>query len=647
MSYTLTLKDIDPLMKASATPPKNYTLTLKDIQGLQPPPPQHHSSLYNLGAGFLNPFINMLNLLPEGVTAGMHALGAKRFQDPLIKTFPSEGGLAYDVGNVAGFAVPFGDIAGGVEGASALARGIPGIGRGLKALARVPGGTLAGRTAQTAIAGGLTGAATTSPTTGRETGAIGGTIGAGLGGLGSQVLGRLASPFAMKGRKIAAAAIDPVHRFFNESIGRIMDKPSGDTLKDAYTGIKKQVDWDSLKPLAKEASKAGKIDYGTYQNEFDKILEEARTQARQDPDVGTGLVGKLRKLSMEKKVDVPPEEQKILLPGQLITKGGVASRGYAVSPPKELPPEVKKLRPMGSYNDVVDIKKNINNLANWDKSSRDTENRLARLYSGRLGTAIDRMVRENGVKGGDAVTKFSNEWENQRKIYGRLQQFYSDPVTGKFSQSLKNELDAGNYEKSVKRFVPGAQESGDKLARFSNLIGDRPTAEKAILQKALEPYTDKNKNIDTSKLAAGVNKKRLSPVIGQLFNEPEKRALSQIINSEGISKDMIRHPGVLSRLSRHPFFTAGTLGTIAHVGRLPMEMAAALGGVGFVGPQMVQQRLMGAAERKAADLIERGEWDKLEGLGKSIKRESLPTKKFFPSITGGLGRQVAVGGQTQ
>ena len=564
---------------------------------IQSTPPTHHGILYNMAAGFGNPLIHMVNLLPEAANAAMHAIGFKHFKDPLIPTIQANRGIPYDIGNVASFAVPFGQAAKGAEAVGAGLRELPVIER---AMGLVPRGSLPARLAVPTVAGAAAGAAT-SPIGQRESGAVGGAIGGGVGGVLGEGFGALRLPFQRGGKRVAAAALEPLQNFFNKSISRVKERPSGEVLKNAYENVKGVVDWDQLKPLAEAASKQGKIDATPYYNALNETLEEATNEAAMDPDVSGGLATKMEKLK----------------------------------------------RPIESYQDAIKLKKNINNLANWDATARNTENRLARLYSGRLGNALDESIDQTGSKAEgqnqEAIRNFANQWRNQRNIYGKLQEFYRNPTTGKFSQSMKNMFDNEDYEKAVQQFVPRANEDASKLMQFRNLVGDHTNADHAILQKALTPYLDKDGQIDALKLGEAVNKNKLSPAIGQLLTDPEQKSLAQIINSKNVSDELIKNPTILKRMARHPFFTAATLGLSAHLGGAPMSAASGMGGAAYLGMPAIQKAFAAAAERKAAELIEKGEWDKLKGVGDQIVKERKRLPKTTALLGAGLGRLAGAG----
>ena len=188
VTFTPTLRDLP-----AAPPQVTFTPTLADLPGAPTgngvPSSPSVGTAQNIVAGIANPFVNFVNLGAKGmqhVDQALlnlhHALGGEQKTQPTptpISQIPYQPGIAYDIGNIAGLAIPFTGAEratmAGIEGAKAIA----------PALEKVPG------LVQKMIGTGTAGAATMGATTpGDASEREGAALVGGLTGVGGPLLGK-------------------------------------------------------------------------------------------------------------------------------------------------------------------------------------------------------------------------------------------------------------------------------------------------------------------------------------------------------------------------------------------------------------------------------------------------------------------------
>lgn len=179
MAYKLTKAEMSDINKESGfSLDKNIMPSRGDLDKVRSRsglPKEGVGGLESFAAGVANPLIALANLAPEALSKLVHK------DVPEIPYVPHSGGLPHTLGEIAGFALPFG---GAAKGVGLAARGAAKL---IPALERVPG--LLRGLGRSAAAGGLSGFAGTPQSEGRESGAAGGA----LGGVAGEAAGRVLS----------------------------------------------------------------------------------------------------------------------------------------------------------------------------------------------------------------------------------------------------------------------------------------------------------------------------------------------------------------------------------------------------------------------------------------------------------------------
>ncbi len=289
-----------------------------------------------------------------------------------------------------------------------------------------------------------------------------------------------------------------------------------------------------------------------------------------------------------------------------------------------------------SYVQAMELKKAINGLAEWDPRNTKAGNALGKVASGMLGGGLDAQVAKNAVT--PETKSFLKEWHQQRLNYGKLQQFYKDPESGSFSPSIYNNLEKGNLDKVVRKFIPTKDDDAGKINQFSTLVGDKEKAQDMLLKKHLEGYTNKAGDIDAFKLSAALNQNKISPALKALLTPEEKAGLTHIVGAKAMAEWLTSNPTTLKRISQHPFWSAGGLAAMGHYAKLPIEGIATLATAGMVVPRRMVQGGVTRAEDKAAQMIQRGEVEKLGMLGKPyVAPKPTPVGRALRALTYGTG----------
>ena len=201
MAYTPTLKDTLEIEAKNKASQGAYTPTLADTEAIEKARQPQIGNIHSMVGGFVNPFSDIANWGIRGADYLLHASGARPDLIPLIPQIATKPGWARDVGDVAGYLVPFTGALKGVRlagmGAKALEAGALGSSKLAELAAKAP---RTARIAESGAAGAITGAAT-SPSTKHQ---LASTVLGGLGGIGGE---SLAQALAKSGQAVAQLGV--------------------------------------------------------------------------------------------------------------------------------------------------------------------------------------------------------------------------------------------------------------------------------------------------------------------------------------------------------------------------------------------------------------------------------------------------------
>ena len=218
MSYTITPEQFKQWRKEvghNMDDEKTFTPTIEQIKKWRQPS-QRFSTLHNLGASFVDPYIELLNRGARGVGLGAHQ----------IPTIPYNKGVASTVGDIGSFIVPVaGEDLAIMRGLGKVAELAP---KAMAALKGSKAARIAGRLARGAAEGASTSAAMRPQNQSAESAAIAG----GLGGIAGEGIGGA-----------LAHTVNPLFRtarfqnFMNAFLKGKLDKTAAGAQRDAVNDV--------------------------------------------------------------------------------------------------------------------------------------------------------------------------------------------------------------------------------------------------------------------------------------------------------------------------------------------------------------------------------------------------------------------------
>jgi len=181
-------------------------------------PPQDYGVLHNIGAGFANPLINLANR----TLAQVHGIGHLGQESGVLATdaakphhidpIPHSGNIAYGIGDIGSYALPF---EGEMRAANLATKGAEHLIPALGTLAEHKGIATAGRVAKA----GVVGAGTAIPLRDPDTSIKGAALGGGIGGALGETAGQLLRGVGASLGKIGAR--EKLGSLFQKSVGAI------------------------------------------------------------------------------------------------------------------------------------------------------------------------------------------------------------------------------------------------------------------------------------------------------------------------------------------------------------------------------------------------------------------------------------------
>ncbi len=196
-----------------------------------------------------------------------------------------------------------------------------------------------------------------------------------------------------------------------------------------------------------------------------------------------------------------------------------------------------------TYFDAIKKKQTLNTMPqDWGRATSKTMEGALHHFAGRIGNALDEQVAKN-VVANPVAKNFRDRWMNQRAAYGHLKQFTTNPMTGKSSSTMENQLQGNHLNKYLKaNFLPKKDESYERLNKLSELLGGNMNAAKnALKEQAVAPFLKRAfeghiESADGEKIANYFKKGDTPMAVRALFNPPEQDALGRIHRAQKIAE---------------------------------------------------------------------------------------------------------------
>lgn len=683
---TVSWEDVQEVSPVSSTAPSLNDVSWADVQEIEPSQmtgaaaqktpqgapvsaaPPKYSTFHNVVAGATAPVIAGINLGLKGTDEVGQQL-AKLHDDlfsghqtyppaPQVPQMKYDPGIAHTTGNIASLIgtqfIPGLDVTADI-GKGAEASGMVGkIGSNIPSMVQ-----RAGKGAGLAYV--------TTPGTAKQRGVSAAMGGALIGG--GSVLGKMIKiPKAIRQRvakSITSKAINPLKDFVHNSLdNRLANITPKDTLGTAYENAKKAANWDGLKPLAQKADQSLSTpvyadseknislppdlqnEWNNLQNEWDltpnedqgKLLNKQRDLYRKARQKYNILPPQFieRAITGGKNEDVPVngfsplsyinKAQGLLHAAHEEEKADTATFKGLTAKIQE-----KINKAPTSFEEAIAQRKAINRMpSSWGKEANDVKVSRTRAYARLLGRALDESVNEQAST--PQAQDFSNEWQNQRRNYGHLQQFYNNlNKNSDFDPQLKTALERGNYQQALQQYLPNVNETEPvKIAALQNLIDNPKDAQNVILKQSLNKYITPDGKIDGIKLGQAINQGKISQTLLPLLTHDEKVGLGNLVHSNSIAKSIKKSPGVIHQIAKHPWMSGALMTLVGHHLGVPLELSPASFISGATLPKSIENALARHYENHANELVKSGRLDRLKELSDIFDERGTPREHELP-----------------